>query len=39
MDFANALHLAAAARCEAMLTFDRRFIDMAEDALGRVSEP
>ena len=25
MDFADALHLAAAARCEALLTFDRRF--------------
>lgn len=28
-DFADALHLGAASRCEAMLTFDRRFIEAA----------
>lgn len=26
MDFADALHLSAAGHCEAMLTFDRKFI-------------
>ena len=39
MDFADALHLGAAARCEAMLTFDRRFIQAARDAPVRVLEP
>ena len=39
MDFADALHLAAAARCEALLTFDRRFIELAADAPLRVIEP
>ena len=39
MDFADALHLGAASRCEAMLTFDRRFIDMAKDGPVRVMEP
>ncbi len=39
MDFADALHLGAAARCEAMLTFDRRFIALANDTLVRVREP
>ena len=39
MDFADALHLGAAARCEAMLTFDRRFIEMAREAPVRVMEP
>ena len=39
MDFADALHLGAAARCEAMLTFDRRFIEMAKDGPVRVLEP
>ncbi len=38
MDFADALHLGAAARCEAMLTFDRRFIQAARDAPVRVLE-
>ena len=38
-DFADALHLGAAARCEAMLTFDRRFIEMAKDGPVRVLEP
>lgn len=39
MDFADALHLGAAAHCEAMLTFDRRFIEAAGDAAPRVAEP
>ena len=32
MDFADAVHLAAAGRCEAFLTFDRRFVRAAERA-------
>ena len=39
MDFADALHLGAAARCEAMLTFDRWFIEMAKDGPVPVMEP
>ena len=39
MDFADALHLGAAARCESMLTFDERFIRAAEDAPVTVREP
>ena len=39
MDFADALHLGAAARCEAMLTFDRRFVERAKDSPVRVTEP
>ena len=39
MDVADALHLGAAARCEALLTFDRRFIELAGDAPVRVAEP
>ena len=39
MDFADALHLGAAAECEAMLTFDRRFIEAARDAPLSVTEP
>ena len=39
MDFADALHLGAAAQCEAMLTFDRRFIEMATDGPVPVLEP
>ena len=39
MDFADALHLGVAAQCEAMLTFDRRFIEMAKDTPVRVMEP
>ena len=39
MDFADALHLGAAAQCEALLTFDRRFIETARDAAVRVMEP
>ena len=39
MDFADALHLGAAARCDAMLTFDRRFARLARGASVRVVEP
>jgi predicted nucleic-acid-binding protein len=39
MDFADALHLGAAARCEAMLTFDRKFIKAAAGGPVRVMEP
>lgn len=39
MDLADALHLGAAARCEAMLTFDRRFIEMAKDTPVEVMHP
>ncbi len=39
MDFADALHLGAAVRCEAMLTFDRRFIESAGNAPLAVTEP
>lgn len=39
MDFADALHFAAAARCESMLTFDQQFIQTAERAPIRVREP
>ena len=39
MDFADALHLAAAARCEALLPFDRRFVELAGDTRVRVAEP
>ena len=39
MDFADALHLGAAAGSEAMLTFDRRFIEAARDASVSVTEP
>ena len=39
MDLADALHLAAASHCKTMVTFDRRFIDMAEDTAIRVLEP
>ena len=39
MDFADALHLTAAMRCDALLTFDRRFIEQAKDAPVRVMEP
>ena len=38
-DFADALHLAAAARCEALFTFDRRFIELAGGRPVRVAEP
>ena len=39
MDFADALHLGAAARCEALLTFDLRFIGQAGEVPVRVMEP
>lgn len=39
MDFADALHLGAAAHCETMFTFDRRSIETAEDAPVRMAEP
>ena len=39
MDFADALHLGAAARCEVILTFDKRFFEMAGEAPVRVMEP
>lgn len=39
MDFADALHLGAAAHCDAMLTFDRGFIETAAGAPVRVMEP
>ena len=39
MDFADALHLGAAERCEAMLTFDRDFIEAARDESVMVMEP
>ena len=39
MDFADALHLGAAARCEAMLTFDRRFVELAKGSPVPVTEP
>ena len=39
MDFADALHLGAAAGCEAMLTFDRGYIEAAGDAPVRAEEP
>lgn len=39
MDFADALHLGAAAHCETMFTFDRQFIETAKDAPVRVAEP
>lgn len=36
MDFADALHLAAAEGCEAFVTFDRRLAKAAADIEGRV---
>ena len=39
MAVADALHLGAAARCEALPTFDRRLIERAGDAPVRVAEP
>ncbi|MCY4515008.1 MAG: type II toxin-antitoxin system VapC family toxin [Candidatus Tectomicrobia bacterium] len=39
MDFADALHLGAAASCEVMLTFDRRFVETASNAAIQVTEP
>lgn len=39
MDFADALHLGAAAGCEVMLSFDRDFIETAQDESVIVIEP
>ena len=39
MDLADALHLGAAARCEAMLTFDRRFVEAARGTPVEVMQP
>jgi predicted nucleic-acid-binding protein len=39
MDLADSLHLGAAAGCEAMLTFDRRFIETARDSPVKVMHP
>lgn len=40
MDFADALHLGAGSECEAMMTFDRKFIKAAQVAgVSTVSEP
>ena len=39
MDLADALHLGAAVRCEAMLTFDRRFIETARNTPVKVMHP
>ena len=39
MDFADALHLGAAASCEVMFTFDRRFIDAARKTAIKVTKP
>lgn len=39
MEFADALHLGAAARCDTMLTFDRRFIEQAQRGPVRMLEP
>ncbi len=38
MDFADALHLGAAAHCEAMLTFDRGFLRTARGESPEVAE-
>ncbi|EGF89473.1 PIN domain protein [Asticcacaulis biprosthecium C19] len=39
MDFADALHLGAAAHCDAMVTFDRKFIKAAAGGPFDVIEP
>ena len=39
MDFADALHLGAAAHCAAMLTFDRSFVHTARGESPKVAEP
>ena len=39
MDFADALHLGAAAQCESMKTFDRKFIQAAKTSAVPVEEP
>lgn len=38
-DVTDALHLGAAAGCEALLAFDRQFIESAASAAVRVTEP
>ena len=38
MDFADALHLGAAAQCDVMLTFDRRFVETARNASVKVMQ-
>ncbi|MYB17871.1 MAG: type II toxin-antitoxin system VapC family toxin [Holophagales bacterium] len=39
LDFADALHVGAAAHCEAMLTFDRSFVRTARGESPEVAEP
>lgn len=39
MDFADALHLGSAAGCEAMLSFDREFVEAARNEAVIVMEP
>ena len=39
MDIADALHLGAAAQCDELLTFDRKFINAAEGGAMIVREP
>ena len=39
MDFADALHLVAAGHCEAILTFDRKFVRAPERAKIEILEP
>ncbi len=39
MDFADALHLGAARACDALLTFDRKFIRRARDSRIPVTTP
>ena len=39
MDFADALHLGAACACDALLTFDRKFIRRARDSRVPVTAP
>lgn len=39
MDFADALHLGAAVRCEAFITFDRKFVKAASKTGITVREP
>src|SRR5579859_4738002 len=39
MDFADALHLGAAAHCESLATFDRKFVKAASGLSPKVTEP
>ena len=39
MDFADALHLGAAAQCESLATFDRKFVKAASGLSPKVTEP